>query len=77
MGKVGLLLVPLLASSCRLLVNVGRMARELGKKRTQTHIYDGAYSGTWIVSAGERTAAACSGTAGWAGTHLESANGSS
>jgi len=77
MGEEGLLLIPLLASSCRLLVNVGRMACELSKKRAQTHIYDGAYSGTWIVSAGERTAAACSGTAGWAGARLESANGSS
>jgi len=77
MGEVGLLLVQLLASSCRLLVNVGRMACKLGKKRAQTHIHDGAYSGTWIVSAGESAAAACSGTAGWAGARLESANGSS
>jgi len=39
MGEVGLLLVQLLASSCRLLVNVGRMACKLGKKRAQTHAH--------------------------------------
>ena len=55
----------------------GSNGLQLGKKRAQTHIHDGAYSGTWIVSTGESAAAACSGTVGWAGARLESANGSS
>ena len=55
----------------------GSNGLQLGKKCAQTQTHDGAYSGTWIVSAGERAAAACSGTAGWAGARLESANGSS
>jgi len=55
----------------------GSNGLQLGKKRAQRHIHDRAYSGTWIVSAGESAAAACSGTVGWAGARLESANGSS
>jgi len=38
MGKVGLLLVPLLASSCHLLVNVGRMACSL-VRNAHRHTY--------------------------------------
>jgi len=47
------------------------MACKLSKK----YIHDVAYSGTWTVSAGERAAAACFGTVGWAGARLEPANG--
>ena len=72
MGEVGLLLVQLLASSCRLLVDVGRMICS-----SVRDVHNEAYSGTWIVSAGERAAAAYFGTAGWACARLGSANGSS
>ena len=53
----------------------GSNGLQLGKKCADTH--NRAYSGTWIVSAGERAAVACSGTAGWACARLGSANGSS